>query len=111
MTGAALPHILSDPTITAIPLPIVEKVFGLTAATARERYTRLTSRERQVAALMAAGKPNRVIAAELGITVKTLDIHRGHIHAKVHTRTAAGVANVVNLVRLAEGTTQIRPTG
>src|SRR5947209_507925 len=86
----------------SIPLPEAEKVLGLTVATARERFARLTPRERQVASMMATGQPNREIAEQLGISVKTLDIHRANLVHKLHARTTADVANLVNLMRLAE---------
>ncbi len=85
------------------PLSAAEKTLGLTVATARARYARLTPREAEVAGLMAQAKPNRQIAEELGISVKTLDIHRANVMHKLEAETTAGVANLVNLVRLAEG--------
>ncbi len=66
----------SNAVILTIPLPAAEKIMGVSAAVAGERHALLTLRERQVAGMMATGKPNREIAAELGISVKTLDIHR-----------------------------------
>lgn len=86
----------------SITLAAIEKTLGLSIAAARERYARLTRRELQVAALMAGGKPNREIAAELDISVKTLDIHRANVMHKLAARTTADVANLVNLLRLAE---------
>jgi DNA-binding CsgD family transcriptional regulator len=85
----------------AITLNTVEKILGLTVATATERYGLLTDREQQVAGLMADGKRNVQIAEELGISPKTLDIHRGNVMRKLEARTTAQVANVVNLIRLA----------
>ena len=79
-----------------------EQVFGLTAAAARERVARLSRREAEVAALLAAGEHSRDIAAELGITLKTMDVHRFSIKAKLRADTLAQVANVVHLARLAE---------
>ena len=86
----------------SVPLAKLEETFGITLDVARERYARLTRRERQVADLMATGKANRDIAAELGVTTKTLDIHRNSVKIKLNARTAAGIANLVNLVRLTE---------
>ena len=87
-----------------ISLPVLEKVLGSTLAEARDRYDRLTKRERQVADLMARGIPNPVIAEQLGISPKTLDIHRANVMHKLVARTSAMVANVVNLVRLVAAT-------
>jgi FixJ family two-component response regulator len=89
-------------TNRSVPLWSVEQVFGLSVATARKRVAHLTERERQVAMRVATGKPSREVAAELGISRKTIGIHRAHVRAKLHAYTAAQIANVVNLVRLGD---------
>jgi FixJ family two-component response regulator len=87
----------------SIPLSAFEDLVGETVARARERYERLTPREQEAATLMAAGMPNREIAAKLGISPKTLDIHRANLTHKLEARSSAEVANLVNLIRLADG--------
>ncbi len=64
------------------------------AAAARVRA--LTPRERQVMALIVTGRLNKQVAFDLGITLKTVKAHRGHIMQKL------GVTSVAELVRLAE---------
>ncbi len=86
------------PSGSTVTLAVIEKTLGLSVAEARARYARLTERERQVAGMMATGKPNRRIAEELGISPKTLDIHRANLMHKLEARTTASVANAVNLV-------------
>ncbi len=85
-----------------VSLSAAEKALGMTVSTARDRYGRLTAREVQVAGMMADAKPNRQIAEELGISPKTLDIHRANVMHKLEAETTAGVANLVNLLRLAD---------
>ena len=89
----------STPTIS---LRTLEKVFALNLIEAHARYGDLTAREREVAGLMADGLPNRLIAERLGISPKTLDIHRANVMRKLGAATPATVANVVNLLRLVE---------
>jgi FixJ family two-component response regulator len=84
-----------------VPLSLVERTLGINVTEARARHARLTDRERQVAGMMATGKPNRQIAEELGISPKTLDIHRANLMHKLEARTTAQVANLVNLFHLA----------
>ena len=48
---------------------------------------RLSPRERQVMELMIAGKPTKVIAAELGLSPKTVEVHRGRVMRKMEVRT------------------------
>ena len=54
----------------------------------------LTHREIEVLAQIAAGAPNKVAAETLGISVRTIETHRGHIMRKL------GAKNVVELVRM-----------
>ena len=56
--------------------------------------TYLTPREREVMELVAAGKPNKIIADDLGISPKTVEIHRGRVMGKLQ------VDSVAELVRL-----------
>lgn len=54
----------------------------------------LTPRERQVALSAARGKPNKMIASELGISERTVEIHRGNAMHKL------GLRSVTDLTRL-----------
>jgi FixJ family two-component response regulator len=57
----------------------------------RVRHERLTARERQVFALVAAGLLNKQIAAELGTTEKTIKQHRGRVMAKMEAESLAAL--------------------
>jgi FixJ family two-component response regulator len=61
----------------------------------RERIGSLTPRERQVLALMTLGKPNKVMAAELGVSQRTVEIHRARVMEKSR---AASLAQLVRMV-------------
>jgi FixJ family two-component response regulator len=56
------------------------------------RLSKLTSRELEVFQLMADGMKNTAIAKHLGISRKTLDIHRSKVVAKLKARTSADLA-------------------
>ena len=62
----------------------------------RERYGRLTAREREVMALVVAGRLNRQIAGELATTERTIKFHRTHMMEKMEADSVA------DLVRMAE---------
>jgi RNA polymerase sigma factor (sigma-70 family) len=66
-----------------------------TRALAQSRLDLLSPREREVLELVIAGKPNKVIARNLDISVKTVEMHRARIMKKLN------VASVAELVRLA----------
>jgi len=55
----------------------------------------LTAREREVAELMAAGKPNKIIARELAISDKTVQVHRHNTMEKLGMHSAAEIAQLL----------------
>ncbi len=57
---------------------------------AREKVE-LSAREREVLQLIAEGKANKQTAAELGITIKTVEKHRGRIMVKLGIHETAGL--------------------
>ena len=59
------------------------------AAEIRSRLTKLTPREREVMAHVIDGKANKVIALELGISERTVELHRGRVMRKVGARSVA----------------------
>lgn len=59
-----------------------------------ERIATLSEREQEVMQLLVAGKPNKVIADELTIAVRTVEVHRARIFEKL------GVRSAVELVKL-----------
>ncbi len=52
----------------------------------------LTPRERQIVSYVAAGRPNKVIAIDLGISLRTVEAHRARIFAKLQARNAMQLA-------------------
>jgi FixJ family two-component response regulator len=54
-----------------------------------KRYESLTSREREVIALVTSGLMNKQIGWELGLSEITVKIHRGHVMEKMGVRTLA----------------------
>jgi len=59
----------------------------LERATLQGRLALLTPREREVFELVAAGEPNKVIARHLGISFRTVELHRAHIIEKLQARS------------------------
>lgn len=61
------------------------------------RYDSLTPRERDVMALAATGQHNKDIARELGISYRTVEIHRGRL---MHKMGAASLVELAEMVRV-----------
>jgi len=54
-----------------------------------QRIERLTAREREVFEGVARGLPNKSIATELGIALKTVKVHRGRVMTKMDAESVA----------------------
>ena len=63
--------------------------------TITSRLELLTSRERQVMDLVIAGKLNKVIARELGVSQKTVEFHRSNIMKKMKVESLAELVRLV----------------
>jgi two-component system response regulator DctR len=76
----------------------VDSAMRQTNARTEERSARLaslTEREHEVMQRVAAGKLNKVIADELNVSVRTVEVHRARVYAKLGVRSAAEVATLL----------------
>jgi two-component system response regulator DctR len=64
-------------------------------AAVQARLATLSSREREVLDLILAGKMNKVVADELGISMRTVEVHRAHIFDKMQVKTAVELAGLL----------------
>jgi len=72
-----------------------ERVAGI-----KENFDSLTSRERQIFASIVAGQPNKAIANELGISIKTVEVHRSRLMGKMQ---AGSLSELVKQALFLEG--------
>ena len=78
----------------------IERSAAVLAARQRKdvlerRLTELTERERAVMRLGIAGLPNKLIADELDISVRTVEVHRARVFDKMEVKSAVELANLV----------------
>lgn len=59
------------------------------------RLAELTERERDVMQLVARGLPNKLIADQLAISVRTVEVHRARVFDKMEVKSAVELANVL----------------
>ena len=64
-------------------------------AAVHARLATLSAREREVLDLILAGKMNKVVADQLGISMRTVEVHRAHIFDKMHVKTAVELAGLL----------------
>lgn len=68
----------------------------------QDKYATLTSREREVIALIVKGMINKQVAAELGITEITIKVHRRRILQKMKAKSLPALVRMVEKLRLTD---------
>lgn len=89
-------QVLLDAIHAAIARDRVRRGEAAQLAELQARYRTLTEREREVFGLVVAGRLNKQIAGELGLSVVTVKVHRGQVMRKLAARS------IVDLVRMAD---------
>jgi FixJ family two-component response regulator len=103
---AAAIDFLEKPLDEARLIQAINEAFGRQSATLRSqlqqdgfvrRLNELTPREREVMELVIAGRHNREIAGTLGISARTVEVHKARMMAKL------GTSSIPQLVRISLG--------
>jgi two-component system response regulator DctR len=68
---------------------------AISHAAVESRLATLSQREREVLSLILDGKMNKVIADQLGISMRTVEVHRAHIFDKMQVKTAVELARML----------------
>ena len=87
-------RVILDSTKNALGHVAKPQQLNALEAAARARLESLSSREREVLQGLLAGLPNKSIAYGLGISARTVEVHRGHVMQKM------GARSLSELVRL-----------
>ena len=94
-TGTKFPQVNEEETSSVVPpgTPLSQSPKALSPQRAlKQHFGGLTSREREVACLVAQGKSNRAIADELVVGVSTVEAHITHIFTKLGFSSRAQIA-------------------
>ena len=89
---------LVDRVIEALAFDAEQREREAGQAGVAARLATLTQRERQVMDLVVAGKLNKVIADDLGISMRTVEVHRAHVFEKMGVKTAVELARLLAAV-------------
>src|SRR3569833_2149354 len=71
----------------------------------RERLESLSPREREFLTMVSSGKPNKIMAADLGVSQRTVEIHRARVMEKM------GASSLAQLVRMVMDLNEKDPAG
>jgi FixJ family two-component response regulator len=84
-----------DAVEAAVHLSLKRHAADQRCRDAREMLDRLSSREWDVARLLARGMANKEVAGQLGISDNTVHVHRQHVMAKTETGSVAELARLI----------------
>ena len=78
----------------------VVQLFGTSGLPVRERIATLTPRETEVMQMVVDGNANKVIAIDLGVSERTVEIHRARVMEKMR---ASSLPELVKMVLESRG--------
>ena len=88
-------QLLLDRIREAIDVSIATRKVAAERSSIEARLARLTGREREVLDLVVAGKANKQIAAELDISIKTVEVLRHNVMEKMEAASVAELARLI----------------
>ncbi len=86
---------LVDRIVEALKLDETRRLEMASANSIKARLDQLTPRERQVMERILAGKLNKVIADDLQVSMRTVEVHRASLFEKMGVKTAVELARIL----------------
>lgn len=83
----------------AIAFHGTQRAHSASLDSVKKRLDSLTNRERQIMELVLLGKLNKIIADELNISMRTVEVHRANLFDKMRVKTAVELANLLKPAR------------
>lgn len=94
---------LLDQVQRALEFDALRRKRRTVLATLQDRFETLTPREREVFQLVVDGAPNRKIATAMGLSQKTVEVHRAHMMSKMAAGSLPGVVRMAVALETAAG--------
>ncbi|MGE0480431.1 MAG: response regulator transcription factor [Phycisphaerae bacterium] len=88
-------QLLLEHVRAALQRDVEQRTRSLRRADIHSRLSALTPREREVMELVVAGKASKEVAAQLQISKKTVDVHRGRVMQKMKAESLAELVEMV----------------
>jgi RNA polymerase sigma factor (sigma-70 family) len=93
---------LLDLITNAIENDIQEKRINAKKSELKQRFESLTPREKEIFALVVTGKLNKQVASQLGISEKTVKIHRGRVMEKMQAGSLAELVRISGILPISK---------
>lgn len=93
---------LLDLITNAIESDIQEKRINAKKSELKQRFESLTPREKEIFALVVTGKLNKQVASQLGISEKTVKIHRGRVMEKMQAESLAELVGISGILPISK---------
>lgn len=90
---------LLEQIATLIELDAEKRQKWHKSETVKNQLAHLTVREHEVMGLILAGKLNKQVAYDLGIAIKTVEVHRSRILEKMNVRSALALSHLLNHIQ------------
>ena len=86
---------LADRVLEALAWDESRRARGQQSHAIHDRLRSLTSREKEVMCLIIKGQMNKIIADELNIAMRTVEVHRSHVFEKMGVKSAVELATLL----------------
>jgi len=86
---------LLDSVHRAFKVDSIQRGKNMKVGVIKEKIVTLTKRENEVLYAITAGKRNKVIAADLNISLSTVEAHRGHVMQKMEAKSLSDLMRMV----------------